>query len=877
MMEKNKNYLQNQKSNSNNIKNHHHNNNSYNSNQINTHYIQSTSNEINSNKIISLKCNFKADNRMVPVLKNNSNEIIYNTHNKDNIHENIAKKYYSNNNSNKSIKNVNQDTKSNYSFKSNSSSNTIKSMLNQINTGAQKNDEFSFQKIKCKKYPIESLDSSRESHEGNYQSKCISTNFSLTHDTQHNLHKGISNQNKDSSDPKINLIIKQKIENAKINEEILLPPSEINLETLTINKPIKIKGQQNSCLFINDGPILIDLENYHKNVGKNNSNNFIKFSQLRIVYNDSKVNKDKKITTLFKLHPSTFLELEDCDIGFQTPSKKKSDNNEKKSVAFLLSSNKIPENNDNTGNNINIIQINNNSTLNPTTLNLTNTRIHNFYQSIRAGQNCIINITKSACLQNYGKAIVMINPISLKINEAFFQNNMDNTIHVKYIDECLYEEKRKIFINKNEFENTLGNHICIEGYKHKKLDLSLVITKNNFIKSNTDGVLIYDLLYNFFEVGNNYFKKNQGNGLNIQKSFFNGVFLSLNKNIQYQSIKIKDNQFLENKGFGLFINDCIIEATSNKFSTNHQSGIFLCNIAIDDPKQGFSGIQKINNNNSNNEDDYSIIIKEIKRSSNLIKNSFCENGENGLFIQGYPYLVNIYENAFVRNCGNGLLVDLDILYNNKNNANNIIINTNNNSYKKKFNCNFNKLLNEFKSCQIKNLNDLIDININKCVIEKNRKAGIMLSSCFVYCDESFIVNNLDYAISIKKPEYQHCFKGGKNNVINGSIGGNWGQVDMEKEGCCFFCMGTEKLDFSKKEDILSKVPKSLNESDLEEDFGEKHYSYDLNKYKNNSKSDRNREGKSCDNIDRSLTQSEKNENVIKNIKNKKENKDCFIF
>ena len=62
-------------------------------------------------------------------------------------------------------------------------------------------------------------------------------------------------------------------------------------------------------------------------MGKNNSNNFIKFSQLRIVYNDSKVNKDKKITTLFKLHPSTFLELEDCDIGFQTPSKKKSDNN----------------------------------------------------------------------------------------------------------------------------------------------------------------------------------------------------------------------------------------------------------------------------------------------------------------------------------------------------------------------------------------------------------------------------------------------------------------------------------------------------------------------------------------------------------------------
>ena len=100
---------------------------------------------------------------------------------------------------------------------------------------------------------------------------------------------------------------------------------------------------------------------------------------MRIVYNDSKVNKDKKITTLFKLHPSTYLELEDCDIGFQTFSKRS--NNEKKSVAFLLSSNKTHHNN---------------NTLNPTILNLTNTRIHNFFQSIRSGQNCIVNITKSA-------------------------------------------------------------------------------------------------------------------------------------------------------------------------------------------------------------------------------------------------------------------------------------------------------------------------------------------------------------------------------------------------------------------------------------------------------------------------------------------------
>ena len=67
---------------------------------------------------------------------------------KEKIHENIAKKYYSNNNSNKSIKEINQDTKSNYSVQSNSSIQSIKSMLNLINTGGKSSDEFSFREIK---------------------------------------------------------------------------------------------------------------------------------------------------------------------------------------------------------------------------------------------------------------------------------------------------------------------------------------------------------------------------------------------------------------------------------------------------------------------------------------------------------------------------------------------------------------------------------------------------------------------------------------------------------------------------------------------------------------------------------------------------------
>ena len=68
-------------------------------------------------------------------------------------------------------------------------------------------------------------------------------------------------------------------------------------------------------------------------------------------------------------------------------------------MAFLYFSNKVSENNKN---------------INPSILNLTSTRVHNFFQSIRASQNCIVNINKNAFIQNFGKAIVMINPLFLK-------------------------------------------------------------------------------------------------------------------------------------------------------------------------------------------------------------------------------------------------------------------------------------------------------------------------------------------------------------------------------------------------------------------------------------------------------------------------------
>ena len=422
------------------------------------------------------------------------------------------------------------------------------------------------------------LNSSKYSINSDEISNASNSTIKYMIDTIDKKEKNLIKNNK-----QISLLIKQKIENAKKNEEIVLPSEEIELENLTIKSPIRIKGQTNSVLYIKEGPILIDFINsaYEKN--------FVKISQLRIIYTDNKLNKEKKITTLFKIYPSAFLELEDCDIVFQNkkgeiiPPGLPKHCPDKKSVAFLHFSNKKTD------------QIKN---IVPSMLNLTNTRVQNFFQSIRAGQNCIVNINKCAFIQNSGKAIVMINPIFIKLTESFFEYNGDNCVHLKFIEDCLYEEKRKLFFNKNEFNLTMGNDICIEGVQNHKLDISVSITKNNFVNSSNDAVLAFDVYYNYFELNENLFKKNNGNGLYLQKVFSNEVntdnnnfkMNSINLNSSNQLIKIKDNKFIENKGFGIFVNDCLTEIISNKFCANRQSGLFLGNILVDEPKKGLDGI-----------------------------------------------------------------------------------------------------------------------------------------------------------------------------------------------------------------------------------------------------------------------------------------------
>lgn len=699
----------------------------------------------------------------------------------------------------------------------NSSSQTIQSMINSIkNNSNAKKEDYSIREIKSKRKQNDTMNeisiipkNNNWIFKGSNLTSILIKDDEIFSNSQTRYDELSDQQEQNNIDNKeLSNLYKNKIEKANINEEIILPSNILNMNNLIITKPIKIKGQLNTILFIKEGPISINFD-------RSSYSNSVKFSQLQIMYSENSVVEDKKITNLFKLHSGSQLELEDCDIVFQKEKNKPFSSvlngsikgtEEKKSVAFLLCNNKKNDKN--------------NNKINPSILKITNSRVLNFYQSIRGGQNCIVSINKSAFMDNYGKAIVMINPLILKVSETYFDNNVDNTIHVKYINECLYEEERKLYFEKNNFESTKGNGICLEGIKDYKIDLSVLISKNNFLNNLTDALLILDLSYDYFSIIGNKFKGNYGNGINIQKIFYNDTSIS-NAKKYIEPLKIKENQFIENKGFGLFVNDSIIDVESNIFSINRQSGMYLCSLMINEPKKGLDSIPKGSYASTATSEGSSIKTLSSRKICNIIKNNFSENGENGLFIYGYLFPVIIRESFFCNNCRNGIMIDNSLIFSGKNI------------------CNFNNKLKQFKESKNEKINELVNVKISKCIIEKNMRSGLSLNTCLVYCEDSFIKDNISYAIYTSKREYQYCFKenksGNKKNNINGSLGGDWGEIIISSRGQCggLGCMANPKSEQIRKSDIEKKLPSFPSFDDGNNNFDNYISSCSLN-FSNNS-------------------------------------------
>jgi hypothetical protein len=323
-----------------------------------------------------------------------------------------------------------------------------------------------------------------------------------------------------------------------------------------------------------------------------------------------------------------------------------------------------------------------------------------------------------------------------------------------------------------------------------KKNINVILSNNKFKYSHLDNVLLSEIKYSTMEIKNNIFENNKTNGLKIKRCF--------NNEERENKIIIKENTFQNNWENGLVIMDSIVEMNQNKFIKNQQSGVFFCNLEENslESKKYFSKLQSTSASSNSIEE---------KNVSFLVKNVFCENGESGLKINNYYFKVFLEENIFKENNKHGIIIDLN--YNENGNINN--------------KSEFEDKIKNFQKCeQPQNFANLI---LTKCVIEKNMKSGIYFNNCLIYCENTFIVDNLDYAIFTDKKEFQNCFKeskkSNKKNVIKGNFGGSWGNISFDSKNICnnvscFSCGNSKikKINIEKKVGIYENKKKEKNDN-----------------------------------------------------------------
>ena len=600
--------------------------------------------------------------------------------------------------------------------------------------------------------------------------------------------------------------------NAEPGEIILLPDKLIKFKYLIISKPMKIKGVAGTILEITEGPIIINIEQKFKN-------EYVIFSELLINFNlineENNPNlKLNKYSYLFKLFPGSLLEIEDCDISCKNLNQKTKiiciqvnskisyknqpsegvlfEKNEIKSNSRFYKTNKLDRPDLN-------IQI--------SILTLRCSKITNFNQSLRAGENSIIEIEKCFINNNLGKAIVILNPIITKIVESKFESNMENAIQIKFLkDEFISLDKRMLFFEKNEISYNYGSGIYIEGMENFYFDINISVIGNNFKKNSYDGLYLSDLHINSLIIDGNNFKENKCNGLNLQKlnkggtntsvSFINNNLIinhsssspiSINAISQIKEsplIIIKNNLFFDSEGCGVFINDCRAIFYKNDFLRNKLCGLMICNINFYELYKETKSTKSTNFQNSPNLDQVTSYIESC---------NFIKNGKSGIKIYNYSFNTVILNSKSMENCEFGLHIE------NENYSDTPLKGTIKNAFSKT--SENNNTPSEFNHVYLKNSK-----------FESNMKSGICLIYNSLNIENTLVSNNIDYAIFIPHEENQKYLQFKDKSVlkmIHGNIGGPWGEMVITKNDSCIGCSSSNhKIKKMMNSKIILESPNS---------------------------------------------------------------------
>ena len=696
-------------------------------------------NNINNNLNSEVKNNLEMQNedhlvKNIDPIQNNLDTKPKDNKEKKDINNNDSnknnKKVYQNNNNNNNINNDNLNNKIMNNInnidnqlqkittnKNNTQKNNIQ--INKLNNNINKNEFNEKSNIGKKENDIieftfnESLNiqSNQNFNKNNQESK---------NNNMNNITENIEKKNEINEEIKNNIYAlitgNNQYKNNEEEEKIKLNKKEINVNNL---KEINNKPKYQNIDNINN---IVEYLNLNHNQNKmNNSNNTSKNNIKNINFNNNMDNLDNININLNKSHRinknkinNNFI-IQNCKISVKKINKKDLNNNNKLPKQIISDKKNLQKNKQlikEPNNNINIKKpfrnesikkLNNNSEILQSSnknskkiIKIYNSEIsnynfpndNNFNANQMMNQNNNINILKNISNSSGKKKI---NKDKNEKNDEFFNNfyinkNNNNNEILKTND---VNNKTINLFKKMDGKNNNIYDFVIDELGNKKYRGSNYNYNNNNNNLNYGYTNQRNIISNFPEDGNNYYKKILNNQNNLTNNMKNNL-QNLQENINFSEFeKIRKSQ-KSNKNLSNSKNKSINNKRKEMNKTKSLSNIKL------QTNNGNNNMD-VNMTNINNKNNY---IKKLGNNDNYYNNNLngIKNNINPKIIKLQPKKINISRNQMKNNLNSNRLQNFTNIENFKNI--NYSINNNVNNYNINYNINNNLINNNINRQQI---------------------------------------------------------------------------------------------------------------------------------------------------------------------------------
>lgn len=393
---------------------------------------------------------------------------------------------------------------------------------------------------------------------------------------------------------------------AEPGAEIFMPAVAMNVQDLTINKPITLRGQPGTLLKLHNNSIVIDLR---RSFGQ------VTICELALEYSAGPAQEVASGAAFYLKASGCALEVRDCEFKSLTTDLKVHD------VCFWVSSFKASRRG----------HIQRNS------INLSSCSIKGFTVGVRAGVDAKVSIDRCVLASCKGSGVVLTSPLQLKLSQCIIQRCELNGIEIRLrasknaIDSVL--SSRSTSYSKSETTQLIeisGNDISQIGQYGLNIwndqvcsfPLKVKITSNKLANCFKEAIAIRHISLASLSIKANDCSANKGSHLWLQKVYPSNPASHLT---------VARNRFAESSaGYGIYVYDSFGTFDDNEVAQNSLGGFIIVGSSRPESQDLSLAVKHclIHDNGENG-----LTIMDFSRSSVVVAHTqLYENLQNGLYL-----------------------------------------------------------------------------------------------------------------------------------------------------------------------------------------------------------------------------------------------------